>query len=41
VQIAIRDHFAGAVGERNAEAAAAAFTAIITSKEELTHAAPN
>jgi pyruvate ferredoxin oxidoreductase gamma subunit len=41
VQIAIRDHFAGTVGERNAEAAAAAFAVIITSKEELTHAAPN
>jgi pyruvate ferredoxin oxidoreductase gamma subunit len=41
VQTAIRDHFAGAVGEHNAEAAAAAFAAIITSKEELTHVAPN
>jgi pyruvate ferredoxin oxidoreductase gamma subunit len=41
VQIAIRDHFAGAVGERNADAAAAAFAVIITSEEELTHVAPN
>jgi pyruvate ferredoxin oxidoreductase gamma subunit len=41
VQIAIRDHFAGAVGERNADAAAAAFAVIITSEKELTHVAPN
>ena len=41
VQIAIRDHFAGAVGERNAEAAAAASDAVTRSREEARRAAAN
>ena len=41
VQIAIRDHFAGAVGERNAEAAAASFDVIMSFKEEFARAATN
>lgn len=39
VQTAIREHFAGTVGERNAEAAAAAFDAISIDDQELTRAA--
>ncbi len=38
VQKAIRDHFAGAVGERNAAAAAAAFDAVVTLEEEFARA---
>ena len=41
VQVAIRDHFAGAVGERNAEAAAAAFDTVTAYEEELARAATN
>ncbi len=41
VQVAIRDHFAGAVGERNAEAAAAAFDTVTAYQEELARAAAN
>jgi pyruvate ferredoxin oxidoreductase gamma subunit len=38
VQKAIRDHFAGVVGERNADAAAAAFAVIETPTEEFVRA---
>jgi len=41
VQGAIRDHFAGGVGERNAEAASAAFDTVTAYEEELARAATN
>jgi len=41
VQVAIRAHFAGAVGERNAEAAAAAFAVMDQRREGVVRAATN
>jgi pyruvate ferredoxin oxidoreductase gamma subunit len=41
IEAAVRERFAGAVGERNAAAAAAAYRQINLAKEELTHVATN